>query len=239
MTDILIPLGSGSRYNNIELMYCLRGIEKHLSGVGRIIIVGEKPWFLNYEKVIHIECEDSTDNKERAHNIYRKIMAGIENVPDLSNDFLFMNDDHFLLSDFDAVKFPYLHRGKIETHRIGNEAQRIQMENTVAVLSSNMTLCDFDVHCPIVYNKEKFEEIFYTLQWPEYGYAIKTVYCNHNSIISKICEDLKFSEPLMKQSIYKVLEGREWFSIGDKCLKSGGMQEVLQELYPNKSKYEI
>jgi hypothetical protein len=51
--------------------------------------------------------------------------------------------------------------------------------------------------------------------------------------------DFKFSEPAMKESIYIALENRSWFSVGDKCLKSGAMQEVLQELYSIKSKYEL
>lgn len=239
-TNILIPLNNGSRHNDLELRYCLRSIEKYLSGVSRIIIIGEKPEFLNYQNITHLSFDDDTDNKQRAHNIYRKIIAGIENFTDLSDNFLFFNDDHFLLSNFEASEFPYLHRGEIKTHRIGSEPQRIQMENTVNHFPRNTSLFDFDVHCPIIYNKSKFKQIFCSLEWPEYGYGIKSMYCN--SMIDTTnwapCEDLKFKEPAMKETIYRMLEGRGWFSTGDRVLKSGGMQEVLSELYSSKSKYE-
>jgi hypothetical protein len=81
-----------------------------------------------------------------------------------------------------------------------------------------------------------------SFEWPEHGYEIKSTYAN--SIIDTTawvpCEDLKFREPVMKESIYKALDGRSWFSIGDRVLlERSGMKEVLQELYPNKSKYEI
>ena len=102
---------------------------------------------------------------------------------------------------------------------------------------------DFDVHCPILFNKKIFKDLFSRLpeRWPVHGILIKSYYANHCLDTTKWipCEDLKFKEPLMKESIYMALEGRSWFSIGDRCLKSGAMKEVLGELYPNKSKYEI
>lgn len=246
-TDILIPLGLGSRNDNLEIRYCLRSIEKHLSGVGNIFIVGEKPDFL--QNIIHIPCEESKDNKHRAHNIYSKIIAGITHVAhieydevllheELSDNFLFMNDDHFLLTDYVAGEFLYYHRGVIQTHRVPNEAQRIQMENTVAEFGK--TLHDFDIHCPIVYNKERFRMTFEGREWKDYGFGLKTAYCNVWYPPGVWCEDLKFTELAMRESIYRALEGRSWFSIGDTVLREGsGMKEVLQELYPNKSIYEI
>lgn len=256
MTDILIPLGQGSRHDNLELRYCLRSVEKHLKNVGNIFIVGEKPeWLTN---VVHIPARDNPNNWERAHNIYKKIMAGINyevvhsvsfgefRDPDemLSENFLFMNDDHSLLTDFDAGEFPYYHRGEIKLNNFSdNIPQRNQYMNTVKEL---FTTLDFGVHCPILYNKRAFKAAFAPINhWPEYGYEIKSIYGNKWLSGSKLieCKDLKFhqpyNEPLMKESIYKALEDRDWFSISDSCLKSGDMKEVLQELYPNKSKYEI
>lgn len=252
MIDILIPLGKGSRHDNLELRYCLRSIEKHLTGVEHIFIVGEKPgWTQN---VIYIGCPDNPNNWERARNIYRKIMVGIgwidttlgsadwSPIKRLSDNFLFMNDDHFLLTAYTAQSFPYYHRGQIALHDfVSNQPQYHQYQNTIRHRFGS-DYYDFDVHCPIVYNRKKFIEVSSELkEWPEYGYAIKTLYANDMIDTTNWvpCEDLKFSEPLMKESIYRALEGRPWFSIGDKCLKSGAMKEVLQELYPNKSKYEV
>ena len=278
MTDILIPLGTGSRHDNLELRYCLRSIEKHLKGVGNIFIVGEKPeWIKN---VIHIPFKDNPNNWNRARNIYDKILAGINyieptgsevinamvqqiknsnfipigiplffNVNDkmqneLSDNFLFMNDDHYLMQDYEASEFPYYHRHEFDLDDIlkrGNNPQYKQSLNTVNTIG--FTGYDFDVHAPMLFNKRIFKNLFSRLpeKWPEHGFLIKSYYANHGIDTSNWvpCEDLKFSEPLMKESIYMALESRSWFSIGDKCLKSGAMKEVLQELYCNKSKYEI
>src|SRR6187431_2538921 len=96
LTDILIPLGKGSRHNDLELVYCLRSIEKHLKGVGNVFIVGESPE--RVKNCMHVSVKDSPNNWDRAKNIYRKIRRCCS-LPDLSDNFLFMNDDHFLLSD--------------------------------------------------------------------------------------------------------------------------------------------
>lgn len=242
MIDCLIPLGTGSRHQDFELRMCLRSIEKHLKGVGNVFLVGEKPdWVQN---VIHIPAKDNPNNWNRARNIYDKILFGIrydysdfyEHIS-LSDNFLFMNDDHYLLNDYEAGEFPYYHRGSIRGMDYGNNRPQVmQMDNTDRLFVRSIK--DFDIHCPIIYNKEKFPKSSFN-KWPEHGYGIKSMYCAVNQIEGEEMADLKFKEPLMKESIYRALEGRDWFSIGDKCLKSGAMKEVLETIYPDKSKYEL
>jgi|SRR5665213_355609 len=246
MIDILIPLGAGSRINDQELRFCLRSVEKHLTGVGNVFIVGEKPnWLKN---VIHIPFRESNNSWERSNNIYRKIMAGINydgklniglpisEMHTVTSSFLFMNDDHFILQNYEAEDFPYYHRGLINTNQYAfNQPQVKQMLQTINLFDKPVK--DFDIHCPIVYNKDLFRYAFLNKPWPEYGYGIKSVYCAEYDIEGEQIEDLKFREPVMKESIYLALAGRPWFSTGDKCFK-GAMLEVLNELFPNKSKYE-
>ena len=58
MIDVVIPLGTGSRWQDNELRYCLRSIEKNLSGVNEVVIVGEKPkWLTNVRCVYHQQYE--------------------------------------------------------------------------------------------------------------------------------------------------------------------------------------
>ncbi len=110
--NILIPLGKGSTWENNELRYCLRGIVKHLTVWNQIVIIGEKPsWLKPDYRLLHVSFPEkhSAINKER--NIHLKIMFAIEKGF-VSTNFLFMNDDHFLLHDFQAPLFPFHHKGK-------------------------------------------------------------------------------------------------------------------------------
>ncbi len=46
--DIVIALGTGSRWMDNELRYALRSIEKHLKGhTGRILLIGQRPKWVN------------------------------------------------------------------------------------------------------------------------------------------------------------------------------------------------
>lgn len=66
--DVVIPLGSGSRWQDNELRFCLRAVEKHLKGYDRIYIVGRKPdWIQNIEFIPYVEAHT------RERNIMEKV----------------------------------------------------------------------------------------------------------------------------------------------------------------------
>lgn len=232
---IVIPLGRGSRNNDMELRFCLRSIEKYLTGYGDIFIVGEKPDWL--QNVIHIPYPDYGDkiwDKER--NIFEKIIRAC-NSPLVTDDFLFMNDDHFLLQDYEAGKFPYYCQGWLSEFLTVSDYKHT-IKNMVKAFPDDMPY--FDVHAPIIYNKFNFEAAMSQLDWSwPFGYCIKTVYCNAViGLIATEYSDLKINEAYTSAQIHKLISGRAWFSIGDKAF-NGGIKKVLQDLYPKKSKYEI
>lgn len=243
MIDIVIPLmHQGSKHDNLELRMCLRSIEKHLTGYRNIIIIGERPKWLSFKNTFHLSFSDNTNSIHRARNIYHKLLEACQDLS-ITNNFLYFNDDHYLLEDFHAPSFPYYHRGEINLDQMAwNNAQYKQMSQTKDYLRKECcwALNDYDVHCPMVINKGNFFNTF-PICWPEYGYGIKSMYGNlwHKEKVIE-CEDLKFRERVMtKEAIYQTLEGREWFSIGDRALLEGSkIIEVLNELYPKKSIYE-
>lgn len=262
--DILIPLNNGSKHNDIELKYCLRSLQKHMTGTRNLWIVGEKPAFLDYNYVHHVPYHESTDNTQRARNIFDKICKAINYISpvefhqtdedfindeitaswiNLSDMFLFVNDDHFLLKDYEAKTFPSYHRGILDIANIPNEAQTHQMANTLqAIIKKRGTgapIYDFDVHCPILYNKRVFQNTFTGVDWPPFGHGIKSLYANVNMISHTNCKDVKIMEPAARGEIMHQLDGKPWFSISDRALSGGDLIAVLEELYPEKSVYEL
>jgi hypothetical protein len=232
------PLGFGSRNNDIELRYCLRSIEKHLSGYGDIFLIGHKPKWVN--NVIHIPAEDEQRTWWKERNIYRKILLACED-PRVSDDFLFMNDDHYLLADFVAGEFPYYYEAFLSRITIRDDQYGATARNTAALFNHNP--CHYDIHCPIVYNKEVFKLAFEGVDWEKkHGYCIKTVYCNYlfKHFEHREYPDLKIDQPLSIDKIAALLNVRSWFSIGNKSLDLGGsMAGVLEQLYKTKSKFEL
>jgi hypothetical protein len=233
MTSIVIPLNNRSTQKNLELRYCLRSIEQHLSGVGEIFIIGYCPeWVQN---VIHIPFDEDPRNRFRDRNIMNKMLAACEDER-VSDNFLMVHDDHFLLKDYHAGEFPNYHMGTM------NEGQGQYGEtkaNTKSLLVLYPEIKNFDCHCPIRFNKQLFLRSVAHVDWSKwYGYCLKTLYCVMNGLTGEFMDDIKIRLPLKADEIKRAVAGRSWFSIGDRCWTEGGMKEVLQTLYSNKSRYE-
>lgn len=236
-TSIVIPLGIGSHWDNTEIRYCLRSVEKHLTGYGDVFIVGDLPYWM--QNVIHIPFkEQSTQCYDKERNIYTKIKAAIADDR-VSDDFLFMNDDHFLLQDYEAGKFPYYCQGWLSEFMTVTDYKTTISNTSELLWPLGYDCLYFDIHCPILYNKEKLTWCLSDIDWAKpFGFCIKTVYGNSVEGLKALeYPDLKINEVYSADQIRKLIAGRPWYSIGDRA-REGGLLKVLQELYPHKSKYE-
>jgi hypothetical protein len=234
MTDICIPLNNRSTQCNLELRYCLRSIQEHLKGVSNVFLIGHKPdWVQN---VIRMPAEEDPRNRFRDRNIMNKMLIACKDER-VSKDFLMVHDDHFLLADYEAGAFPYYHCG----HMVPNVGQYAETkQNTISLFCGrDEVINNYDTHCPILFNKERFMRTVPMPDWNRwYGYCLKTLYCITNGITGEYMDDIKIRMPLSAAEITQQLKGRKWFSIGDRCFTEGGMVDVLEELYPEPSKYE-
>ena len=84
MTDIIIPLGTGSRFDDIELKFALRSVEKHLSNVRDVYVIGNWPDWLRNSTVIKFEEKNLMIFKEK--NICNKVSVACS-LDNVSNDF--------------------------------------------------------------------------------------------------------------------------------------------------------
>lgn len=220
-----------------ELRYCLRSIAKHLKNVGEIYLLGNvmPTWGANMNQ---IRVGDKEGKEYHEWNIYNKIKVATL-IPEISNDFLFMNDDHYLLQDFDADFFPYFYEGIIKDgYRDREFSYQHTRKNTGAVIGHDAKF--FDVHCPIRYNKTLFEKVTRYDWKKDYGYLIKSLYCAANNIGGTPCEDAKINS--VESDFYLKnhrLKDKKFFSTHDNCFDEGGaLLQIMDELYPMKSKWE-
>lgn len=233
MTDIVIPLNNRSTQKNLELRYCLRSIDQYLSGVGNVFIIGYCPEWV--DNIIHISADEDPRNRFRDRNIMTKMSIACKDDR-VSDNFLMVHDDHFLLADYHAGEFPYYHMGPMND---GHGQYGYTKQNTKSLLSLYPEIKNYDCHCPIRFNKQLFTRSVALADWSKwYGYCIKTLYCAMNGIMAEKVEDLKIRMPLKSDEIMRLIKGRGWFSIGDRCFTEGGMNDVLNVLYPKQSKYE-
>ena len=224
--DILYPIGDGSKYKDWELRFSLRSVEKHLKGFNRVFIVGRKPHWLNTNEVVYIRKEDTGRKHE---SIYLKIMASVS--AGISDPFQFWNDDHFLLQDLNVEDLPYYYDNTIEYW-----AGKAQGKYKASCLNTKPGKY-FDVHTPIIYTHEGLKEAFKDIDWKK-DPLIKSTFAHWLGVEGEEINDIKIQGNFKADQIKAIIHKKMFFSIGPYALYHE-MRKVLDELYPNKSKYEL
>src|SRR5688500_13003685 len=126
--DVVYFLSNESTWQDGELRYSLRSIEKNLQQPGKVWIIGHKPaWIRN---VRHIPFPDPYKSNKDANLILKLIRLAIES--DLSNDFIAMSDDHYILKPtakdfFDTV---YYHEKLTRNTSFGTSKWSLRLKRT-------------------------------------------------------------------------------------------------------------
>lgn len=218
MTDIVIPLIRSTLDNHIELKYALRSMQANLLGVGKLILVGYCPKWCRPD--VFVAHADAINKADKEYNIFCKLISWKEHTGDA---FLYANDDHFLLRRRRVDKFPNYY-----SKTFGGSGNYIKtVENTRNLIGQSY---NYDVHCPMLIEWGKFS-INVPLEWPAYGYCLKTIYYNYLGGIEY--PDMKIRNPDKYD-----LTGRDWFSTDNGALRGRLLREV-QKLWPTKSKWEL
>lgn len=150
--DILYYIGHGSHHNNQELRYSLRALEQHCQDIGRVWVVGNRPHFLN-NQVQYLWVEDKGAWWQ---NAFIKTLAAIE--AGISEDFLLMNDDFYMLKDFSAQKYPYYHKGDI-ADKVCNKYQEVIVNTKHVLQNLGKPFKHYGVHCPMRINGAKYRQL--------------------------------------------------------------------------------
>jgi hypothetical protein len=178
--DVLYVLGTGSKWNNNEIKVSLRSLEKYCGGFGKIFIVGEFPSFLS-DEIIHIPSKDIFDPRINADgNIIHKVLEACKDER-LSDDFLFINDDHIFMKPINIEDIPSYHKGNIYNAILSEDnLWHRRLIRTADVLSKNgYTTYHYDCHVPMVFNKRHFIDAMSIYDYSsDIGYTIKSLYGN-------------------------------------------------------------
>jgi hypothetical protein len=226
--DILYPLVEQSRYRHFEFRMSLRSIEKHLGKVGTVYVIGHLPAWA--DNIVHIAAEDDT-RRPPDFNIMNKIRLFCEQYQ--GEEFMLFNDDHFLMSDFQADQFPYFYSGTLDdkVRRRGPDPYGKRMSNTLEYLKGKgYPTKHFDIHYPIIYNKTEFiRTVVEAVDWKvSQGFVIKGLYCNSLGIEGTATEDFKLNSHPPKEC--------RVFSTYPHIKHS--IQRFLAEKFPEQCKYE-
>jgi SAM-dependent methyltransferase len=229
--DILLPLGPGSRYGDLELRIALRSIEQYASGLRRVVIVGHAPaWLRETDRVRIVRRKEWKCNK--AARISQKVRWAFERL-DLTDTIAFWNDDYALTNPVDIRRIPTYYRGQL--WRTGRDGWATLLNHTATVLrDAGRPQRHYDIHVPILFEREKFLAIN---DWwdrsrnDRRGYVMKSIYGNiHCHGTATTTKDCKVKVDWQKR-IDRVAKRRWVISYGDAALGTG-LDKWLKARYP-------
>lgn len=218
---ILYPLIRQSDYT--EFKYSLRSIEKHLQGPYVVCVAGEYlPDWLDLSKVVQLYTPDRSGRKQL--NIKTKVLAGLR----VAETVLFLSDDIYLLQPLDPLKSPYFTSGTLKTN--GESGGKLLMDQLQA---QSKPIKNYDCHSVIRYGQDFKEAIDHF----HVDCIIKSAYGNYFELPSVEMPDFKVNKEMKEEVIRMTIERRPYFSTGPAGVRYA--LPILQELFPNKSKFEL
>ncbi len=236
--DVVIPLGTGSKWGNNELRYALRSMGKYFLSLGKIYVVSETlpEWVTN---VTFLEQGDLLP-KNKDGNIINKILRAC-NEAELSDNFLFWSDDQVLVKPLLGCELgPVANRGNIASY--SGSRWRDRMKRTAEILKSRgHSQHHFDSHVPQLLDKQKFQEVMQSYDYEsDIGFCINTLYFNSIGAEPQSYQDeVKASvENKCCGGVARKITGKTWLGYNDRGLENG-VKEFLESCFPLQSQYEM
>lgn len=217
---------------NEELRYSLRSMQKNFPE-SRVWVVGYKPeWYTG-------DFIPVNDIGSKFTNIFNA-MTVVANTKAISANFIFMNDDFFLLKPIS--KMPKFHGGAL-TNKINNYRDLVGSPNTyISLLSKTYKKLndsgidnpiDYDIHVPMIFNKKKLASVISN------AYLPRSIYGNTFHVGGKQINDVKKYNPRSRLSPRSPEDYDLLFISTDDYSFEELRKDVLESMFPEPSKYEV
>ena len=223
----LYPLGQGSRWDNNELRYSLRSLEKNFTSPFDVAIIGHKPsWLVN---ALHIPFTETPGNNAIT-NTGKKLLEALPSMPE---SFAWMSDDIYTLKP--RTDIPTHHGGPMKVRidkllRKGHSPLgmylRAFMETYHTLLQEGIrNPLRYDCHTPFILERDKVKDLAGKF---DIGlHRFKTLYGNMFNVGGTKIRDVKGPGPRGDEEFFS--------SRSDVPIAT---QRYLKGLFPNPSRFE-
>lgn len=251
--DIVYTLGSGSNWKNNELRFSIRSIFQNLTGFKNIYIIGDFPGFtLIHEEfkihnktngLYHIAYPDEIGPKNADGNIIRKLIRAAK-LKDLSEYFIFMNDDNYIIKPMHVNDIYPFHKGNMNTIdpeiyafnywgiRLGRTRYHLSQKGIVPL--------HFDHHAPFLMKKSLIDETYEQFDYAsDVGLTVKSLYGSLHYPDAPLMKDEKvlFRAPFTLDYIRKRVKPALFVANNDTGL-TPSFKFWLSETFPTPSPFE-
>lgn len=247
--DIVYVFKQSEENDSEELRYSLRSLRNLPHDT--VYVVGEKPPWL--QGAVHIPVEQNTvrvgDVPTKYKNVSKNLRTAAETA-EISEDFIFMNDDFFVMKPFATM--PAFHWGPMReviaryTERYEVESDYIyRMKELYAFLCSqgHDEPLSYELHVPMVLNKTNVRRM-YAKDFSRI-YQTRTMYGNYFNVGGERMDDVKvYLDPRHNDPHYNAdpagyLAVQSFLSASGGSFRTGLVGEFVRAAFPDKSPYEL
>lgn len=229
--DVVYPVKI-TREGNAELRYSLRSLV-NLPHKDVHIFSDYIPWLSK-----NVKWHPSSDRPgvPRFANVNTSLLRACKDQ-NISDPFVFMNDDFFILNSIDEI--PYYYNGTLQQHydflhktyTSGSKYMRHLLEAQTVLKNGGFDNLDYELHCPILFKKKELQQILE--QFPDTA-CRRTLYANMLKIKGEQAIDFK---------IYGFLDNfdhsRSFVSTTDANFKrQSGVRSLIRSRFTKPSEYE-
>ena len=236
-TDIVLPLGRGSKFDNFELRMALRSIERYAVDAGNVYIVSDSaPLWLKNVHVISVE-DRHLHNKDA--NIIDKLMAAAK-LPELSEKFVFWSDDQFAMQPLMLHLLPAVFNRRGAADFNSDKIWHRRMRRTFEYLARQGIKLEhnFDCHLPQLMDKKLFCKIMQSVDYTaQPGYCVNTLYFGLAEIPGLVAQE-NIKTTIEKCVFLPAMPGGSLFIGCNDDAMLGNLPELLTGYFPDKSCYE-
>ena len=225
--------------DNIELRYSLRSIKNIKDFSWKVYIIWDKPSWC--DNVIHIQTEYQWN---RELDVLYKQQIIVYNT-DISDDFIFMNDDFFVLKPTRLKYYKTWTHEEYLKEKINDILYESDYYNNIKyVYKIFWNIDNFETHTPIIYNKEKLR-LLINKYFDYKSTILRSLYCNEYNITwYKLRNTYNYWDyknivdcKCYKENKLKVLPKQEFLSTDNNCI-TFNTYKYLDNIFKDISKYE-
>lgn len=215
---------------NEELRYSLRSVVKN-APVRNVWVVGGKPdWYTGN----FLKTKPVGNAYENVRNNLKQVLAN----PEISEDFVLMNDDFFIIENVNSVSHYYggllIKRAQRHQELAGTNQYSMLLMNTDTALKKMgiKQPLNYELHVPMMFNKTKLAE---TIDLP---FKIRSTYGNIHQIGGEDIKDVKiYSHARFTVDSSSIDNGTPYVSTEDGAFHK--IKDYLDGLFPDPSPYEL
>lgn len=236
MRDLVYIVADRSVTNYFPLKISLRSAEKNLK-FWRVFIYGYQPPFLN-NRVYNVYIPDDR-GQTKYQNAAKKTRALLADNR-LSKEIIYMHEDFYVLKPHE--KIPYYYNGTLKEwvekwpYKLKNNLYYQKLCALYEIFPDGKF---FEVHCPIIYDREKAKKLLDEYKSGEIP-MFRSYYCNYYIKELSLVRETRDYKMKNISDIKKIIELDAAFATSTDFIEQTPIfRKTMLALFPDRSKYEV